>query len=256
MLMIYIGKKHNDANMWKVDVDGEDRVPFNDEYQWTSDPLLVQKLIVEQDAKIILIGDMHSSFHSLFQICENLFAGGMLTDELTLQNNHYLIALGDIVDRGPYSAELMLFLYILKIKNPNNVFLINGNHEDYLTYAMSFWSPSQRRTYVGSFGFSVESDEQFGAEDAFRDVLRKLPSAIYLKFENDDKFFHLSHGTFDLEYTTPQSDTAKTSLNEFLESEYKFDLINLPNPEDRRELIKVTNSTFKWDGCCSSNSIH
>ena len=55
--------------------------------------------------------------------------------------------LGDLVDRGPYSIEILLIVFQLKVKNPNNVHIINGNHEDIDTY--------QR------YGFDTEMNAEF-----------------------------------------------------------------------------------------------
>ena len=40
-----------------------------------------------------------------------------------------LLFLGDFVDRGPFSVEIAVLLYSLKLNFPKKVFLIRGNHE-------------------------------------------------------------------------------------------------------------------------------
>ena len=53
---------------------------------------------------------------------------------MQLKEDRYMIFLGDIIDRGPYSIELLFVIMFLKYTNYNNVFIINGNHEDYPIY--------------------------------------------------------------------------------------------------------------------------
>lgn len=38
--------------------------------------------------------------------------------------------LGDFVDRGPHSLEVLALLLSLKVAYPTSIFLIRGNHED------------------------------------------------------------------------------------------------------------------------------
>ena len=154
---------------------------FRDNYKF------IQKVnINNKNAKIIIIGDFHSSFHSLYEILKNTrehFKG----DTMELKDNSYMFFLGDIVDRGPYSIELLYFIFIIKIINFDKIFIIAGNHEDIKIY--------------NRYGFTKELHLQFdhSKEDIdeemypYQRIFWYLPDCIYLNLNG--KRYHLSHGS-------------------------------------------------------------
>ena len=76
--------------------------------------------------------------------------------------------LGDYVDRGSYSCEVILFLISLKLAYPDRVFLLRGNHESRCMTA---------REYLDGPSFLVECQEKIGesAYDKFMSVFDMLP---------------------------------------------------------------------------------
>jgi serine/threonine-protein phosphatase PP1 catalytic subunit len=84
------------------------------------DIMMKQPMLVEVEPPINICGDTHGQFYDLLQIFD---MGG-----LPSATQKYLF-LGDYVDRSHQSVEVMILLLCYKIKFPDNVFLLRGNHE-------------------------------------------------------------------------------------------------------------------------------
>ena len=87
--------------------------------QRTTDLLSLEENLLELMDPVTIIGDIHGQFYDLLTLLE--ISGD-------LSETKYLL-LGDFVDRGSFSIEVLLLLYALKINYPNSIFLLRGNHE-------------------------------------------------------------------------------------------------------------------------------
>ncbi len=100
--------------------------------------------MVGVDAPVTICGDIHGQFHDLMELFR---VGGDLPD------TNYLF-MGDFVDRGFYSLESFLLLLCLKVRYPDRITLIRGNHE------------SRQITTV--YGFYDECIRKYGSANVWR----------------------------------------------------------------------------------------
>lgn len=84
--------------------------------------------ILRLDAPVIVVGDIHGQFFDLVNILNEAAKSAEAAGKVDSSGPTFLF-LGDYVDRGHYSCEVMLYLLALKVANPEKVWLVRGNHE-------------------------------------------------------------------------------------------------------------------------------
>jgi serine/threonine protein phosphatase 1 len=124
---------------------------------------------------MIVIGDVHGDYEALMDLME------------ILPQTEKICFVGDLIDRGPKSKEVLQFVMDNKFKS------VLGNHEDMMLYDRRLWHSNGARETIKSFG----SMEELLKSKAYKWV-EKLPIMI------EHKNFLITHSyAYDGEITPP-----------------------------------------------------
>ncbi|KAJ4289504.1 putative serine/threonine protein phosphatase [Collariella sp. IMI 366227] len=155
----------------------------------TKELLMRESNVVHVQAPVTVVGDIHGQFYDLIEIFK---IGGWCPD------TNYLF-LGDYVDRGMFSVETISLLVCLKLRYPNRVHLIRGNHES--------------RGVTQSYGFYTECSRKYGNANVwhyFTDMFDFLTLSVVI----NDQIFCVHGGPMaDLVWSDPDPDRDEFSLS-------------------------------------------
>jgi serine/threonine-protein phosphatase PPG1 len=106
-----------------------------------------------------------------------------------------LVASGDYVDRGLFSVETISLLTCLKLRYPDRVQLIRGNHESRAVTQVRFFAPTlcPSFTRLQTYGFYTECVRKYGSSRVwtyFTDMFDFLTLSVVI----DDKIFCVHGG--------------------------------------------------------------
>lgn len=136
---------------WTAQYDGNGYFAFRREHiialaEECQRVLEEQPMVLRVDAPIKVFGDIHGQYQDLMRFFD---LWGIPNDNGDIESYDYLF-LGDYVDRGNHSLETICLLMALKVKFPDKIHLLRGNHED--------------KWINNAFGFAEECGNRLGEE--------------------------------------------------------------------------------------------
>ena len=208
-------------------------------YQHIPNIPFLAKWIIPNNNYVISIGDLHSNFAGLKEILSNMHSLRLFKSDgsMQLENNVKLIFLGDYMDRGYCPIETFITAALLYLKNPKQVLLLRGNHEN---IAIN----------LNSYGLRLKIDELPNAsEETTSNIVEELsksyeflPVGAFIGYQDSlpTKFIFHVHGCVDIRINCKdllEFETINLSQNGGLKL-WKFGRENIMSPEELSRYYK------------------
>lgn len=105
--------------------------------------------------RAVIWGNLHGAYHSLVRDLEELHRLGMIDEQLVITNpSLYFIFLGNVVNRSPYSLEVLTVVLTLMEKNPDRVIYLKGREEN-----DGYWENFTMRRELQYYAYAVADTE-------------------------------------------------------------------------------------------------
>jgi predicted phosphodiesterase len=151
------------------------------------------KLIeILQAKRVIFVGDTHGDLEASQKVIKDYLKPG-----------NKIVFLGDYVDRGPFSKENLNFLVEQKEKFPDQIFLLQGNHEGHRILKFSpaeFWESLTKKEYttfstiVENMGLALVAKNVIALHGALPEI-EKIEDFEKIKI-GDENWFRICWGDF------------------------------------------------------------
>lgn len=154
-------------------------------------------------SKLFVRADLHGDLKSLLENLKELKKQGLLDQNYRCAPGTHLVFLGDYMDRGDYSLQVLEILIRLKTENPEHVYLIRGNHENVnMNYALG---DESLKRYLANPEDLVGQGSNFILKHValLERVYETMPLTLYLaqvaeKQTQKKQYAQFTHGTVEL----------------------------------------------------------
>jgi hypothetical protein len=158
---------------------------YDDTNNGNNDESYVYKVNFDENQKIIVIGDIHGSFHTLFRLFMRFHYLGIINiNTFKITEGYTIIFLGDILDRGGFQIETLYLVFNLLNENFQEgskhpkIIYNRGNHETSKI--------NSRDGFKEDVIYKCNNDTIF---DKTNELLNKFPVAVII-----NNMYWLCHG--------------------------------------------------------------
>lgn len=155
---------------------------------YTQDSII--KLNTSKNPNFIVWGDLNSSLQSFLRALEELKAKKIIDDYgKIIDASYYFVFLGDVINLGPYSVDVLALVMHLMAINPQNIIYLRGDHETnhlWQEYNLARELHIRAQHYAQNYVPFCDEINRF---------FKTLPYALYLQVpkNNEFQFVRLSH---------------------------------------------------------------
>jgi len=192
--------------------------------------------------KYIAIGDIHGKLNHLTELIKHINSD--------LGKDTVLVFLGDYIDRGENSKKVVDFLKKLRNKNPKNVVLLKGNHEDLAEQSLTNPNDSTAKLdwFMNGGRATVDS---FGGEEKCKKELLPFIKSLKVYLETEDYIF--CHGGMPYDTDVKMVDPQVLMWNRNFIYRGKKTVVVGHTPQD--EVTMIGKTIIVDTGCFSTGKL-
>eukprot|EP01103_Thecamoeba_quadrilineata_P013258 TRINITY_DN3627_c0_g1_i1.p1 TRINITY_DN3627_c0_g1~~TRINITY_DN3627_c0_g1_i1.p1 ORF type:complete len:929 (+),score=197.55 TRINITY_DN3627_c0_g1_i1:35-2788(+) len=187
-------------------------------------------------APIVIIADLHGQYYDAEQML------ALLKKKACEPPHATFLFLGDYVDRGCFSTEILFTLFAMKISFPKRVFLLRGNHECRLLSAY--------------YNFKKECSYKYDIEvfELITQAFKYMPLAAVVNSQYYGNYLAVHGGISPAVHTLNDID----AINRFVDIGHRGPLCDLmwADPVDDKEIERLeSNDLAQWLGTTYNSNL-
>lgn len=144
-----------------------------------------QKITLGQNQKIVIFGNIQGAMHSFIRCLEELYNQNIITNDLHINKDYYIVIIGNVVNRTYCNLESLGIVAKLILNNKKNCFYLK-NRNEYPHY----W---RQHTLKNEIDVRYNENERENIYSIVDDFFKTLPTALFFEFQeletNDLNFF-------------------------------------------------------------------